>query len=166
MSSTFISDERNFGYSAAHEAIPVPLLPSGPGGVRGTSSHRARSSTHRQSFRASKRTRVDCERSLAQRRVTKKRKHSATRVPVVKKLQLLLFPWAKTKADSSLRSEWQAKRLSTKVSKRWVGDLDELVAREQPLAPRRVEIGQRLRSNGFVQRFARGLQFLKMFTRR
>ena len=43
-----VSDERNFGYSAAHEAIPVPLLPSGPGGVRGTSSHRARSSTHRQ----------------------------------------------------------------------------------------------------------------------
>src|SRR5579863_10358890 len=43
------ADERNFGYSAAHEAIPVPLLPSGPGGVRGTSSHRARSSTHRQS---------------------------------------------------------------------------------------------------------------------
>jgi hypothetical protein len=45
------ADERNFGYSAAHEAIPVPLLPSGPGGVRGTSSHRARSSTHRQSRR-------------------------------------------------------------------------------------------------------------------
>src|SRR5271166_1661970 len=43
------ADERNFGYSAAHEVIPVPLLPSGPGGVRGTSSHRARSSTHRQS---------------------------------------------------------------------------------------------------------------------
>ena len=43
-------DERNFGYSAAHEVIPVPLLPSGPGGVRGTSSHRARSSTHRQSL--------------------------------------------------------------------------------------------------------------------
>src|ERR1039458_7599147 len=43
------ADERNFGYSAAHEAIPVPLLPSGPGGVRGTSSHRARSSTHQQS---------------------------------------------------------------------------------------------------------------------
>jgi hypothetical protein len=43
------ADERNFGYSAAHEVVPVPLLPSGPGGVRGTSSHRARSSTHRQS---------------------------------------------------------------------------------------------------------------------
>ena len=40
--------ERNFGWSAAHKAIPVPLLPSGPGGVRGTLSHRARSSTLRQ----------------------------------------------------------------------------------------------------------------------
>jgi hypothetical protein len=28
---------------------PLPLLPSGPGGVRGESLHRARSSTHRQS---------------------------------------------------------------------------------------------------------------------
>src|ERR1700732_4805876 len=42
-------DERNFGYSAAHEADPLPLLPSGPGGVRGESLHRARSSTDRQS---------------------------------------------------------------------------------------------------------------------
>src|SRR5579875_3047741 len=41
-------DERNFGYSAAHEADPLPLLPSGPGGVHGTSLHRARSSTDRQ----------------------------------------------------------------------------------------------------------------------
>jgi hypothetical protein len=40
--------ERNFGWSAAPKAIPVPLLPSGPGGVRGTLSHRARSSTLRQ----------------------------------------------------------------------------------------------------------------------
>jgi len=39
---------RNFGWSAAPEAIPIPLLPSGPGGVRGTSLHRARSSTLRQ----------------------------------------------------------------------------------------------------------------------
>src|SRR6266700_6949090 len=30
--------------------MPVPLLPSGPGGVRGTSLHRARSSTLRQSL--------------------------------------------------------------------------------------------------------------------
>jgi hypothetical protein len=37
--------ERNFGWSAAPKAFPVPLLPSGPGGVRGTLSHRARSST-------------------------------------------------------------------------------------------------------------------------
>src|SRR5215470_8442546 len=42
---------RNFGWSGAHEAIPVPLLPSGPGGVRGTSLHRARSSTLWQSVR-------------------------------------------------------------------------------------------------------------------
>src|SRR5579863_2457781 len=35
---------RNFGYSAAHKADPLPLLPSGPGGVHGTSLHRARSS--------------------------------------------------------------------------------------------------------------------------
>src|SRR5580704_6447089 len=35
----------NFGYSAAHEADPLPLLPSGPGGVHGESLHRARSST-------------------------------------------------------------------------------------------------------------------------
>src|ERR1700690_745204 len=42
-------DKRNFGRSAAHEADPLPLLPSGPGGVRGESLHRARSSTDRQS---------------------------------------------------------------------------------------------------------------------
>ena len=42
-------DKRNFGYSAAHEADPLPLLPSGPGGVHGESLHRARSSTDRQS---------------------------------------------------------------------------------------------------------------------
>ena len=42
-------DERNFGSSAAHEVFPLPLLPSGPGGVRGASLHRARSSTHRRS---------------------------------------------------------------------------------------------------------------------
>ena len=30
--------------------IPLPLLPSGPGGVHGESLHRARSSTHRQEF--------------------------------------------------------------------------------------------------------------------
>jgi hypothetical protein len=36
--------DRNFGYSAAHEADPLPLLPSGPGGVCGESLHRARSS--------------------------------------------------------------------------------------------------------------------------
>src|SRR5437870_4627342 len=41
--------ERNFGSSAAPEVNPVPLLPSGPGGVRGTSLHRARSSTLRRS---------------------------------------------------------------------------------------------------------------------
>src|SRR5580658_8845307 len=45
-----LSDERNFGYSAAHEEVPLPLLPSGPGGVHGDSLHRARSSTHRQEF--------------------------------------------------------------------------------------------------------------------
>src|SRR5580658_5748620 len=45
------NDERNFGYSAAHETDPLPLLPSGPGGVRGESLHRARSPTHRQSAR-------------------------------------------------------------------------------------------------------------------
>ena len=39
--------KRQFGYSAAHKVIPVPLLPSGPGGVRGAWLHRARSSTHR-----------------------------------------------------------------------------------------------------------------------
>src|SRR5208283_2727788 len=44
---------RNFGTSAAHLVYPVPLLPSGPGGVRGTSLHRARSSTVRQSRCAS-----------------------------------------------------------------------------------------------------------------
>ena len=37
--------QRNFGVSAAHSVFPVPLLPSGPGGVRGTSLHEARSST-------------------------------------------------------------------------------------------------------------------------
>src|SRR5258708_12551626 len=37
------------GETAAPEAFPIPLLPSGPGGVRGTSLHRARSSTLRQS---------------------------------------------------------------------------------------------------------------------
>src|SRR6266478_7523360 len=37
------------GETAAPEAFPVPLLPSGPGGVRGTSLHRARSSTLRHS---------------------------------------------------------------------------------------------------------------------
>jgi hypothetical protein len=42
-------DSRNFGVSAAHLVDPVPLLPSGPGGVRGTSLHGARSSTSRQS---------------------------------------------------------------------------------------------------------------------
>src|ERR1700680_3540547 len=42
---------RNFGSSAAHETDPLPLLPSGPGGVRGESLHRARSSTHRQGIR-------------------------------------------------------------------------------------------------------------------
>ena len=47
------NDERNFGYSAAHDVIPVPLLPSGPGGVRGASLHRARSSTHRRCCRHS-----------------------------------------------------------------------------------------------------------------
>src|SRR6266480_4061223 len=58
-----LSDERNFGWSAAPEVIPVPLLPSGPGGVRGTSLHRARSSTlrHLRPFPAS------AEKSLAQR---------------------------------------------------------------------------------------------------
>jgi len=44
----FLFSARNFGWSAAPEAIPIPLLPSGPGGVRGTSLHRARSSTLRQ----------------------------------------------------------------------------------------------------------------------
>ena len=44
MEPSALSDERNFGYSAAHEAVPLPLLPSGPGGVCGESSHRARSS--------------------------------------------------------------------------------------------------------------------------
>src|SRR3984957_14363247 len=43
------SDQRNFGYSAAHETDPLPLLPSGPGGVCGESLHRARSSTLRPS---------------------------------------------------------------------------------------------------------------------
>ena len=38
--------ERNFGWSAAPKAFPVPLLPSGSGGVRGTLSHRARSLAH------------------------------------------------------------------------------------------------------------------------
>jgi hypothetical protein len=42
--------KRNFGDSAAHLVDPVPLLPSGPGGVRGTSLHRARSSTVSQLF--------------------------------------------------------------------------------------------------------------------
>src|SRR5882762_5471628 len=46
---TVAVSERNFGWSAAPEAFPVPLLPSGPGGVRGTSLHRARSSTLRRS---------------------------------------------------------------------------------------------------------------------
>ncbi len=45
------NDERNFGWSAAPEPFPLPLLPSGPGGVCGDSLHRARSSTHRQSRR-------------------------------------------------------------------------------------------------------------------
>src|SRR5882757_9154494 len=44
------SKSRNFGVSAAHSAYPVPLLPSGPGGVRGTSLHEARSSTIRHSL--------------------------------------------------------------------------------------------------------------------
>jgi len=48
-----LGDERNFGYSAAHEAVPLPLLPSGPGGVHGESLHKARSSTHRQEFEPS-----------------------------------------------------------------------------------------------------------------
>src|SRR5215469_41342 len=42
-------NSRNFGVSAAHLVDPVPLLPSGPGGVRGTSLHEARSSTSWQS---------------------------------------------------------------------------------------------------------------------
>jgi hypothetical protein len=50
MEPAALSDERNFGYSAAHEAVPLPLLPSGPGGVHGESLHKARSSTHRQEF--------------------------------------------------------------------------------------------------------------------
>ena len=59
---TVAVSERNFGWSAAPEVIPVPLLPSGPGGVRGTSLHRARSSTlrHSRTFPAS------AEKSLAQ----------------------------------------------------------------------------------------------------
>src|SRR5207302_4535659 len=48
-----LGDERNFGYSAAHEAVPLPLLPSGPGGVHGESLHKARSSTHRQELEPS-----------------------------------------------------------------------------------------------------------------
>src|SRR5947207_13528454 len=55
--------ERNFGRSAAPEVIPVPLLPSGPGGVRGTSLHRARSYTLRHSRLCSARA----EKILAQR---------------------------------------------------------------------------------------------------
>src|SRR5579864_5852759 len=85
---------------------------------------------HASAVHPSERARIDCERSLAQRRVTEKRKHSATRVPVVKKFKcpsvsraglagcgknvrtaiprraarrgICFFPWAKTKADSSL----------------------------------------------------------------
>ena len=78
------ADERNFGYSAAHEAIPVPLLPSGPGGVRGTSSHRARSSTHPQS-----RKKFGRERSLAQRCIRKKKTGSRL-------LCLNLLAWCRT----------------------------------------------------------------------
>jgi len=46
-SGVWARTSRNFGVPAAHLAYPVPLLPSGPGGVRGTSLHRARSSTER-----------------------------------------------------------------------------------------------------------------------
>src|SRR5258708_2600767 len=60
---TVAVSERNFGWSAAPEAIPVPLLPSGPGGVRGTSLHRARSSTLRHSHTIP----ASAEKSLAQR---------------------------------------------------------------------------------------------------
>ena len=56
-----LSDERNFGWSAAPEVIPVPLLPSGPGGVRGTSLHRARSST----LRRTRASRASASKSLA-----------------------------------------------------------------------------------------------------
>src|SRR5437870_13243965 len=41
--------ERNFGSSAAPEVNPVPLLPPGPGGVRGASLHRARAASRRRS---------------------------------------------------------------------------------------------------------------------
>ena len=58
-------DERNFGSSAAHETGPLPLLPSGPGGVHGESLHRARSSTHRQAREIF--SRLPASRSLAQR---------------------------------------------------------------------------------------------------
>src|SRR5258708_36977498 len=47
--TTYLCKSRNFGFSEAHSAYPVPLLPSGPGGVRGTSLREARSSTIRQS---------------------------------------------------------------------------------------------------------------------
>src|SRR5690348_17398886 len=58
---------RNFGYSAAHEADPLPLLPSGPGGVRGESSHKARSSADWRTRNAPRKFRE--ARSQSQRRV-------------------------------------------------------------------------------------------------
>src|ERR1700722_20126951 len=64
------NDERNFGYSAAHETDPLPLLPSGPGGVRGESLHRARSPTDRLS--REKITRKSTSRSIAHALILRK----------------------------------------------------------------------------------------------
>ena len=68
---------------------PLPLLPSGPGGVRGESLHRARSSTDRQSAQQNFLARKTASRSLAQRHIARKPPalHPSTGLTIASPLQ-------------------------------------------------------------------------------